>query len=136
MKRFLLIFVILIVCIGLSAQYNKGVIVEPMLKTDTTSIGQKIVYPQFENSEVTIAKVTILPGASTGWHKHSIPVFAYMVKGKLSVETKEHKTRVFKKGDSFAEVMNTMHNGFNRTKKKAVLIAIYLGEKDQPLSTH
>ncbi len=70
MKRILLLTFLIFILVTLNAQYNKGVIVETVLKTDTTSIGQKINYPQFDNSEVTIAKITILPGHSTGWHKH------------------------------------------------------------------
>ena len=65
--------------------YNKGVKVETLLKTDTTAIGQKIVFPSSANDEVTIAKVILPPGTSTGWHKHARPVFAYVVSGVLKV---------------------------------------------------
>jgi quercetin dioxygenase-like cupin family protein len=125
-------------CLGFSAkcQYNKGVVLEPVLKTDTTSIGQRIVYPQFENDEVSIVKVTILPGKSTGWHKHNFPVFAYVLQGTLTVEIENKKTLQFVTGSSFSEVINTLHNGLNNGSDDVVLIAFFMGEKGKPLSIH
>jgi quercetin dioxygenase-like cupin family protein len=115
-------------------QYNQDIKIERVLKTDTTSIGQKIEYLSTNNPEVTMLKVTIPPGKETGWHKHTFPVFAYVIDGTLSVEFKGGKKREFTKGSSFAEVINTLHNGRNECKEDLVLLAIYLGEKDKPLS--
>jgi len=116
------------------AQYNKAVRIEPILKTDTTSIGQKIVFPDTGNEEVTMLKVIIPPGASTGWHKHDYPVFAYVLKGTLSVDPEKGKTKTFSENACFAEVINTYHNGSNKGKEEVVLIAIYLGIKGKALS--
>ncbi len=76
----------------------------------------------------------IPPGKETGWHKHTFPVFAYVIEGVLSVEFKDGKKRGFVKGTSFAEVVNTFHNGKNEGKEDLVLLAMYLGEKNKPLS--
>lgn len=123
-------------CIITNAQqYNKGVIVETILKTETTSICPKINYPQFENSEVTIAKITIEPGESTGWHKHTFPVFAYILQGVLTVEFENMKPKQFTTDTSFPEVINTLHNGTNNGFENVVLIAFYLGEKGKGLSS-
>jgi quercetin dioxygenase-like cupin family protein len=130
--------IVLSVCFCIIAhaqQYNKGVVVETILKSDTTSIGQKINYPQFANSEVTIAKVTIEPGESTGWHKHTFPVFAYILQGVLTVEFENLKPKQFTAGTSFPEVINTLHNGTNNGFENVVLIAFYLGEKGKGLSS-
>lgn len=116
--------------------YNKGVKVETMLKTDTTAIGQKIVFPSSANDEVTIAKVTLPPGTSTGWHKHARPVFAYVVSGVLKVRMQNGKVNEFLPSSTFAEMINTLHEGFNDTTTDVVLIAFYLGEKGQPLTTN
>lgn len=106
------------------------------MKTDTTSIGQKIVYPTFANDEVSIVKVTLPPGKSTGWHKHFFPVFAYVLKGTLTVEVENKKTLQFPVNSSFSEVINTLHNGVNNGSEDVVLIAFFMGEKDKPLSVH
>lgn len=136
MKNGLVIFILFFGCIHINAQYNAGVIVEPMLKTDTTSIGQKIHYPSFANNEVSIMKVTIPPGASTGWHKHSFPVFAFVQKGTLTIELSEGKTKTFAENSTFAEVIDTPHNGKNISQDTVVLIAFFMGEKGKLLSEH
>ena len=134
MKRVTLTIIALCICFILKAQYNNGVKVESLLKTDTTSIGQKIIYPNFQSDEVTISKVTIPPGKSTGWHKHTIPVFAYVLKGNLTVELENKQTKQFSENTTFSEVINVFHNGVNNGKEDVVLIAFYMGEKGKPLS--
>jgi quercetin dioxygenase-like cupin family protein len=134
MRRITLVLIITFIFLRAESQYNKGIIVEPILKTDTTAIGQKIVYPSFKDDEVTILKVTIPPGESTGWHKHPFPVFAYVLEGSLTVESENNKIILLTKNSSFPEVINTYHNGTNRGTENVVLIAFYMGEKGKPLS--
>jgi quercetin dioxygenase-like cupin family protein len=136
MKRLKFIFLVLLICFGANAQYNKGVVLEPVLKTDTTSIGQKIVYPNFANDEVSIVKVTVPPGKSTGWHKHVFPVFAYVLQGTLTIEVENREAMQFPANSSFSEVLNTLHNGVNNGKEDVILIAFFMGEKGKPLSEH
>ena len=136
MKKTILLFAVIGVCFIATAQYNKGVILESVLKTDTTSIGQKIVYPQFANDEVSIVKVTIPPGKSTGWHKHNFPVFAYVLQGTLTVEFENRVSLHFTQNSSFSEVIDTIHNGINNGKEDVILIAFFMGEKGKPLSLH
>ena len=124
------------VCHTAKSQYNKGVVLEPVLKTDTTSIGQKIVYPNFQSDEVSIVKVIIPSGKSTGWHKHNFPVFAYVLQGTLTVEIENRKSLQFSQNSSFSEVINTLHNGVNNGKEDVILIAFFMGEKGKPLSVH
>jgi len=136
MKRIYVVIILTCICLTAKSQYNKGVVLESVLKTDTTSIGQKIVYPTFANDEVSIVKVTLPPGKSTGWHKHFFPVFAYVLKGTLTVEVENKKTLQFPVNSSFSEVINTLHNGVNNGSEDVVLIAFFMGEKDKPLSVH
>lgn len=134
MKRSLIICCVLFVAFSVRSQYNSNIIIEEVLRTDTTSIGQKIVYPLISNAEVTISKITFPPGSETGWHKHDIPVFAYVMEGELTVELDNGKSVQFKQGSSFAEVFDTWHNGKNNGTGNLVLIAIYMGEKGKSLS--
>jgi quercetin dioxygenase-like cupin family protein len=134
MKKFFLALVFLTANVSAQAQYGSGVTVEKVLKTDTTSIGQKIVYPNVPDDEVTIAKVTIPPGSSTGWHMHRIPVFAYVLHGTLTVELENGKTMQFPENSSFAEMRDTFHNGVNRGSTDVVLMAVYMGEKGKSVS--
>jgi quercetin dioxygenase-like cupin family protein len=136
MKKYVLTGILAFVCFVGKSQYNKDIIIETVLKTDTTSIGQKIVYPDFQNDEISVVKVTIPPGKSTGWHKHNFPVFAYVLEGDLTIELKDGKPILFRKSSSFSEVITTNHNGINNGKDTVILIAFFMGEKGKPLSVH
>jgi len=132
----LTVAVLLLFCISLQGQvqYNNDILIEQILKTDTTSLGQTINYPSFQQNEVTMLKITIPPGKTTGWHKHGIPVFAYVMKGTLTVEFENNKIMTFHENSSFAEVVKIAHKGVNLEKEDLVLLAIYLGEKGKALS--
>ncbi len=134
MKRLILIWLIVFTGMVTSAQYDKGILIEPLLKSDTTITGSGYTYPSVENDEVTVLKITFKPGQSTGWHKHEFPVFAYVMKGELTAELENGKSVQYKKNDAFSEVVNTYHNGVNRGKKDLVLVVFYLGEKGRSLS--
>jgi quercetin dioxygenase-like cupin family protein len=96
-KTIALSIAIIFVSLAAKSQYNKEILIEPLLKTDTTTTGQKINYPAFQDDEITILKITIPSGSTTGWHKHEFPVFAYIVKGNLTVELENNKTMQFQK---------------------------------------
>ena len=135
MKAYILPTILVMFCLyGKAQNYNNGVSVEIVQKTDTTSIGQQFVLPNLQNMEVTMAKVTLQPGKSTGWHKHNFAVFAYIAKGHLTVNFENGKTLQFAENSSIAEVVNTYHNGTNNGNEDAVLYVYYLGEKGKPLS--
>ena len=135
MKNFILTCLIFL-CFSLTgkAQYNDNLVIESILKTDTTSIGQKISYPSTQQAEVTMLKITIPPGMTTGWHEHNVPVFAYVLKGTLTVELENNKTLQFGENSSFSEVIHTSHRGINKEHEDLVLLAIYLGVKGKALS--
>lgn len=136
MKIIRLSIIFIFICIVGKSQYNKEIKIEQILKTDTTSIGQKIIYPDFQNPEVSIFRITIEPWKSTGWHKHEFPVFAYVLKGNLTVELENNKSIEFKENTSFSEVINTLHNGVNKGKEDVILIAFFMGGKGIDLSVH
>lgn len=125
---------VLTIPVLLGSDYNREVQTRSLLKTDSTSIGQKIEYRNFPNNEVTVMKVIIPPGKETGWHKHPVHVYAYVIQGDLTVEVEGGKTLRFAEDSSFAEVIDTMHTGKNNGAEDVVLIAMYMGEKDKPLT--
>lgn len=135
MKKSIFFFsLIFFLSFSVFSEYDKEVLIEPVLKTDRTSIGQEINYPDFKDEEVSILKVTLPSGKATGWHKHAFPVFAYVLKGNLTIELEGNKTLEFPQNSSFAEVIDTFHNGKNNGKEDVVLIAFFMGEKNKPLS--
>ena len=134
MKKWLLVLVSGIVAITTHAQYNSEIKIEKLLQTDTTETGQHINYPDINNEEVSVLKVTIPPGKSTGWHKHLFPVFAYVLKGTLTVQQENGKKIRIKENASVSESINMYHTGMNEGKQPVVLIVFYMGEKDKPVS--
>ena len=118
------------------SQYGEKIRMEKLLATDTTSVGQKIIYPNFTNPEISYYRITLPKGCSTGWHQHSFPVFAYIEQGTLTVEFENKGVKTFSKGDAFAEVIDLPHNGYNSGNEDVVLLAIFMGEKGKSLSTH
>jgi quercetin dioxygenase-like cupin family protein len=134
MKQILLFFIAGMYATGIRAQYSNEIKIEKLLKTDSTEAGQHISYPHITDEEVTMLKVTIPPGKSTGWHKHLYPVFAYVLQGTLTVQMDNNRKARFKKNSSVAESINKYHTGMNERKEPLVLIAFYMGEKDKPVA--
>jgi quercetin dioxygenase-like cupin family protein len=106
--------------------------VEKLAVTSTNYAGQALVYPDSGKAEVTALVVHLPPGASTGWHKHPVPVYAYMLEGELTVRTENGVEKRFVKGEPIIEVMNLLHNGVNTGKETASLVAFYTGVEGVP----
>lgn len=98
----------------------------PLLATGETILGQPIAYPA-GTPKVTAATVVIPPGGETGWHTHTVPLFATMLEGELTVDYGTKGTKTYKAGDSLLEAMNWPHNGTNRGTVPVKLLAVYIG---------
>lgn len=57
-----------------------------LLSSGETTIGQEISYPT-GTATITASIVTLPPGAETGWHRHDVPLFAYVLEGEITVDT-------------------------------------------------
>ncbi|MEA5006504.1 MAG: cupin domain-containing protein [Rikenellaceae bacterium] len=133
MKRVILTIAVILLSLSLKAQYNKEIVKQPLMQSDTTYSGQHINFPS-GNAVISISKVTIPAGCSTGWHKHDNHVFAYVQQGTLTLELENGYSKEFKKDSTFAEVVNTPHNGVNRGNEDVVLIVFQtLPGKNQTL---
>lgn len=133
MKSPTLFFILtaLLACAGtlFADGYTGDIRVRVLLKTDTTSLGHAIEYPEVGAPEVTAIEVVIPPGGETGWHRHPVPGYGYVLSGTLTLETGEGKTFTFGPGDAFAEVVKTRHNGRNLGTEPVKLVAFFTGEK-------
>jgi quercetin dioxygenase-like cupin family protein len=118
--------------LSFAADYNSGVTSVILKKTTMTGNGQKITYPQTDKAEVTAMTVELAPGAETGWHKHPMPVYAYVVSGSLTVELEDGSRSSFSAGEAIIEVVNTMHNGRGKGAEPVKLAVFYLGAEGVP----
>lgn len=112
-----------------AADYGGGVTAKVLTRTTRTGNGQKISYPCTDRAEVTAVGVELAPGSETGWHKHPVPVYAYVVAGTLVVELEDGRRLTFSAGDAIIEVVDTLHNGRNLGKEPVKLAVFYLGEE-------
>lgn len=100
--------------------------VSPLLATGATILGQPLSYPAGK-PKVTAAILTLEPGASTGWHRHAVPVFAYILEGEVTVDYGPHGKRVYRKGDSLMEAIDAAHDGRNTGEGIARILAVFMG---------
>lgn len=112
--------------------YQSEVRVQVLKKTTTTSNGQRIRYPSTDSAEVTAVTVELAPGAETGWHRHPVPVCAYVLSGSIRIELEDGKRLLFKAGDAIIEVVDTLHNGRNTGMEPVRLAVFYLGSVGKP----
>ena len=86
-----------------------------------------------DKPQVTMLLVEIPPGAETGWHKHPVPCYAYILSGSVTVEIENGKTNTFHAGQAFAETVNTMHNGKNTGDEPVKIVMTAIGEQKEPI---
>ncbi|KAF0814900.1 hypothetical protein IGB42_00956 [Andreprevotia sp. IGB-42] len=104
-----------------------------ILKTGTSWNGAPLVFPQGP-AEVNALVIDIAVGGETGWHKHPVPSFAYIVEGQLEVSLKDGSKKLAKPGDAFAEVVDVWHNGRVVGDKPVKLVVFYTGAAGSALT--
>ncbi|MES2568766.1 MAG: cupin domain-containing protein [Verrucomicrobiota bacterium] len=117
-----------------TAEYAPAVRVEPLLQATVTANGMPIQYPKTDHPEVKMLLVEIPPGAETGWHKHPMPCYAYMLAGSVTVELESGKRNVFSAGQAFVETVDTLHNGKNNGTEAVRILMVITGEKGKPVA--
>lgn len=101
--------------------------VAALLSTDHTILGQPLIYPKGTAARVTSAIVTLPIGVETGWHRHEVPVFGYVLRGELTVTYKGKGERAYRAGDAFMEAVGTSHNGRNTGKEPMDILVVFIG---------
>jgi quercetin dioxygenase-like cupin family protein len=101
--------------------------VAALLSTGKTILGQPLTYPDGAPARVTSAIVTLPLGAQTGWHRHDVPVFGYVLDGELTVTYEGTGDRVYRTGEAFMEAIGTRHNGRNTGTGPAHILAVFIG---------
>jgi quercetin dioxygenase-like cupin family protein len=109
--------------------------VKRILQTSTTTSGDPIHYPDVADPEVESLIVEIPAGGETGWHTHPVPAYAYILAGTIEVDSEGGAKRIFKAGDSFAEMVDHRHNGRVVGDETVRILMIVTGQKGMPFST-
>lgn len=80
-------------------------------------------------SEVIVAKITVQPGGSFGWHTHHGPVFVTLAAGELSiVHAGDCAYQRYTAGQAFVDPgQGHVHVGYNASSTETVIYATFLG---------
>ena len=60
--------------------------VQELLVTGQTVVGENIQYPTTGAPKITVAVVTVAPGTPAAFHRHPVPLVAYILEGELTVD--------------------------------------------------
>lgn len=101
-----------------------------LLSASESALGQTLEYPD-GTPQVTAAIVTLEPNASTGWHRHDVPLFAMILEGELTLDDRTGNKRLYVKDASFIEAFRTWHNGTNTGDKPARILVVFAGSDAQ-----
>ena len=99
-----------------------------ILETSKTIIGQDISYPK-GTPLISSTIVTIPVGEETGDHVHEYPLFAFVLKGEVTVDYHEEGTKKYLKGDAIMEAINFTHNGINTGDEPTEILVVTIGEE-------
>ena len=106
---------------------------ETLLDTKETVIGEQIHYPDGSPAEIKSMVIILPPGEKTAWHKHGVPLYAYILSGELEVDYGKAGKRTYHAGDNFMEAMGTYHQGHNYGQQPVRILAVFMGGAGQPL---
>lgn len=104
-----------------------------LLDTNQTVIGEEILYPGGGQARIKAMVVVLEPGERTVWHRHGVPLYAYLLAGDLELDYGPAGKRIYHSGDSFMEAMKEFHQGHNIGSDEVRILAVFMGGEGQPL---
>jgi len=110
------------------------VTVDVLAKTTSSWNGATLPAYLQGQPEVTILKIVIPPKVQLPLHQHPVINAGVLLKGELTVITKDNKTLHLKAGDPIVEVVNTWHYGINEGDEPAEIIVFYAGIQGKPIT--
>ena len=116
------------------AQKEDAANVEVLAKTSMSWDGSSLPnYPEGK-PEITILRIQIPPKIKLPLHEHPVINAGVLLKGELTVETKDNEILHLKAGDSIVEVVNKWHYGVNEGNEPAEIIVFYAGVQGSPIT--
>ncbi len=107
----------------------------PGHKRNSTSIAVETLIQEplaeMPNPEVTMITLTVAPGANSSPHRHTGPVFAYLLEGEIENQVDPNPPRRYKAGEFFYEPPMHVHRSLRNLSatKAAKLLIFEVGEK-------
>jgi quercetin dioxygenase-like cupin family protein len=95
-------------------------------------ISQPYTIPVTKPGDVVVAKATVPPGASFGWHYHRAAVVVVVKSGTLTLFDSADRTctpQRYSAGQGFTEGPHHVHLARNEGREPAIVFVTYLGLK-------
>jgi len=88
-----------------------------------------------KNPLVTMQTVEMEPGANWPPHRHSGPVFGYVLEGEVIIQVEGNPPVTYKQGQAFYEPSGVVHQVTQNpsSKGRSRFLAVIIGEKDKPV---
>jgi quercetin dioxygenase-like cupin family protein len=83
--------------------------------------------------DVTALRVTLPPGASTGWHRHPGPGFMVVVQGAVTLYANDCTKTTYSKGQAYVEVPGLVNLVRNEGSEPAVFVGEFVVPTSAPL---
>ena len=111
---------------------NRGVNVETLVKSTKEWNGETLpAYPR-DQAEITVLRITVPAGVILPLHTHPVINAAVVIQGNLELSLQDNTKRLFKSGDAFIEVVNTVHTGKSLGPEDLIVIVVYAGSEKLP----
>lgn len=98
-----------------------------LTQQQTDVLGAPIAYPTQTPAQASSSIITLVPGQSTGRHKHDAPMYAYVVSGTLTVAYDGGVTKVYPAGQAIMEAVGVWHEGTNRGHSVVKVLVVNIG---------
>jgi quercetin dioxygenase-like cupin family protein len=120
---------------GLSAQQNAQGPMQNMASLGVQTLMQEPL-AEMSNPEVTMITLTVAPGSNSRPHRHTGPVFAYLLEGEIENQVEPEPPRRYKAGQFFYEPPMHVHRMLRNLSatKAAKLLIVEVGEKGKPFT--
>jgi quercetin dioxygenase-like cupin family protein len=83
--------------------------------------------------DVTALRVTLPPGASTGWHRHPGPGFMVVLQGAVTLYSNDCTKTTYTKGQAYVEVPGLVNLVRNEGAEPAVFVGEFVVPATAPL---
>ena len=96
---------------------------------EITILDQRVTYPTKKPARISSDITVLEAGQETGWRRHRVPVYVYVLEGTYTVEYDAAVTRDFPAGSAFLQAVKTDYNGMNKGTEPVRILTIYMGAK-------
>ena len=102
-------------------------------------LSRPVAAPDAAHEQVSVVEVTYSPGGGSAPHRHTCPVFGYVVAGVLRSRVQGEQVRTYQAGEAFYEAPDDVHvvsvNASRRepTRFLAVFVCDHTGPRTLPI---